>query len=89
MRLLEDAHSGQLSMDRNAVQIKQIHVQLHPGAAPGAAGMAMYRYPASSLSSLANETFTFKGKTYRLGETTYQYPDIDHVIHMADYHEAD
>jgi hypothetical protein len=87
MRIIDDADRGVLSGVRNEVQIKQIWVQLHPGASEQAAGLAMYWCPAARGSSLANEHFSFKGKTYRMGETTQAVPQDDQVMHMAEYHE--
>ena len=84
IRVIEDADRGELSAVRNEVQVKQIWVQLHPGAAEQAAGMAIYWCPFSRGSSLANEQFSFKGKTYRIGETTQLLPQGDRVMHMAD-----
>ncbi len=88
-RLIEDADRGELSPVRNEVQIKQIWVQLHPGAADNAAGLAMYWCPSSHGSSLANEQFLFRGKTYRMGETTEVIPKGGQVMHMAAYHEVE
>lgn len=87
MRVIEDAERGELSAVRNEVQIKQIWVQLHPGAADKAAGLAIYWCPSSLGSSLANEQFSFKGKTYRMGETTELIPQEGQVMHMAEYQE--
>jgi hypothetical protein len=89
MRVIDDADRGELSAVRNEVQIKQIWVQLHPGGADNAAGLAIYWCPSSRGSSLANEQFYFKGKTYRMGETTQLIPQDDQVMHMAEYHEAE
>jgi hypothetical protein len=88
MRVIEDADRGELSAVRNEVQIKQIWVQLHPGASDKAAGLAIYWCPSSRGSSLANEQFSFKGKTYRMGETTELMPQGGQVMHMAEYHEV-
>jgi hypothetical protein len=88
MRIVDEADRGELSEVRNEVQIKQIWVQLHPGAAENAAGLAMYWCPSSRGSSLANEQFTFKGMTYRMGETTVLIPQGGEVMHMAEYHEV-
>ncbi len=88
MRVIEDADRGELSTVRNEVQIKQIWVQLHPGAAHKSAGLAIYWCPSSRGSSLANEQFSFRGKTYRVGETTELIPQDGQVMHMAEYHEV-
>lgn len=88
MRMVDDAGRGELSPVRNEVQIKQIWVQLHPGAAKGAAGLAMYWCPASRGSSLANERFSFKGKTYCIGEPTVSLSQDGQVMHMVEYHEV-
>jgi hypothetical protein len=87
IRIVEEASRGKLAAVRNEVQIKQIWVQLHPGAATGAAGLAMYWCPSARGSSLANEEFSFKGKTYRMGETTQLIRRDKQVMHMAEYHE--
>jgi hypothetical protein len=88
MRMVEEADRGDLSPVRNEVQVKQIWVQLHPGAAEGAAGLAIYWCPCTRGSSLANEQFYFKGKAFRMGETTELIPQDGQVTHMAEYHEV-
>jgi len=88
MRAVEDAARGELSGVRNEVQIKRIWVQLHPGAVKGAAGLATYWCSASSVSSLANEPFSFREKKYRIGEPTLLLPQMGLVMHMAEYHEV-
>jgi hypothetical protein len=88
MRVVEDAGRGELSGVRNEVRIKQVWVQLHPGAADMSAGMAVYWCPASRGASLANELFSFKGRNYRMGETTELLPQDGQVMHIAHYHDA-
>jgi len=88
LRIIEEADRGELSAVRNEVQIKQIWVQLHPGGSDKAAGLAIYWCSSSRGSSLANEHFSFKGKTYRMGETTELIPQEGEVMHMAEYHEC-
>lgn len=89
MRLVDEAGRGELSPVRNEVQVKRTWVQLHPGGSDEGAGLAVYSCPCSSRASLANEDFAFKGKSYRIGETTEQLlsPDGDQVTHIALYHE--
>lgn len=88
MRVVEEADRGELSAIRNEVRIKQIWVQLHPGASDAGAGLAVYWVPASLRASLANEPFAFQEKQYRIGESTEILPSGDEVMHMAAYHEA-
>ena len=88
MRVVEEADRGELSGIRNEVRIKQIWVQLHPGASKSGAGLAVYWVPASRGSSLAAAAFSFNGKKYRIGESTQQIPRDEQVMHMAEYHEV-
>jgi hypothetical protein len=88
MRMVEEAYLGELSGVRDEVRIKQTWVNLHPGASDEGAGMAVYRSPEGQGSPLANERFTFKGGTYRMGETHDLTPEDDHFLHIADYHEV-
>jgi hypothetical protein len=89
MRIVDEAGRGELSPVRNEVQVKRIWVQLHPGGSDEGAGLAVYSCPVSSGASLANEEFVFKGKAYRIGETTEQFHTSDggRVTHIAVYHE--
>ena len=88
MRVVEDADRGELSGVRNEVRIKQIWVQLHPGASKTGAGIAVYWFPSSLASSLTNEEFSFKDKKYRIGESTQQIHRGEEVMHMAEYYES-
>lgn len=89
MRIVDEADRGEMSPVRNEVQVKRTWVQLHPGGSDEGAGLAIYSCPISLRSSLANKVFVFKGKSYRIGETTEQFPTLegDRVTHMAVYHE--
>ena len=89
MRLVDEAARGELSPVRNEVQIKRTWIQLHPGGSEEGAGLAVYTLPLSTGASLANEIFIFKGKSYRIGETTFHSPnpDSDQITHMAVYNE--
>lgn len=89
MRLVDEAARGELSPVRNEVQIKLTWIQLHPGGSEKGAGLAVYTLPLSTRASLANEIFIFKGKSYRIGETTFHSPnpDSDQITHMAVYNE--
>lgn len=86
MRIVEEADRGELSAIRNEVRIKQIWVQLHPGASKAGAGLAVYWVPASLRASLATEPFVFQEKHYRIGESTEIFPSGNEVMHMAEYH---
>jgi hypothetical protein len=88
MRVVEEADRGELSAIRNEVRIKQIWVQLHPGASDTGAGLAVYWVPAPVRASLANEPFVFREKQYRIGESTEILPSGDEIMHMAAYHES-
>jgi hypothetical protein len=88
MRVVEEADRGELSAIRNEVRVKQIWVQLHPGASETGAGLAVYWMPASLRASLANEPFVFQEKQYRIGESTELLPSGDEVMHMTSYHEV-
>lgn len=88
MRVVEEADRGELSAIRNEVRVKQVWVQLHPGASETGAGLAVYWMPASLRASLANEPFVFQEKKYRIGESTELLPSGDEVMHMAAYHDA-
>jgi len=87
-RIAEEAHRGELSGVRDEVRIKQIWVHLHPGAGEDGAGLAVYRSPEGRGSSLANETFTFRNKTYRMGEMRDLTPEDEHLLHIAEYFEV-
>ena len=88
MRMVDEASTGEMSSVRNEVQVKRIWVQLHPGGSDEGAGLAVYSCPSSWRSSLANELFVFKSKSYRIGETTEQFLDAEdeRVTHIAAYH---
>jgi hypothetical protein len=87
-RIAEEAYRGELSGVRDEVRIKQIWVNLHPGAGDEGAGVAVYRSAEGRGSPLANERFSFRGKIYRMGETTDLTPEDDHYLHIADYFEV-
>jgi len=88
-RLVEESECGEMPSVRNEVRIKQIWVQLHPGAANPGAGLAIYWVPASGQTSLDNEPFIFRGKNYRMGESTQPMPAGDQVMHMAVYYATE
>jgi len=88
LRMAEEAHRGELSGVRDEVRIKQIWVNLHPGAGESGAGLAVYRSPESQGSPLAKERFTFRGRTYRMGETADRTPQDGEYLHLADYFEV-
>jgi len=87
-RIAEEAYRGELSGVRDEVRIKQVWVNLHLGAGDEGAGLAVYRSAEGRGMSLANERFAFRGKTYRMGETTDLTLEDDHYLHIADYFEV-
>ena len=87
-RIVEEASCGQLSGDRNGVEIKRVWVQLHPGGSDKGAGLAVYFLPPRSSVSLLNQKFIFKGATYRMGEVLEKGPTAKGILHMAVYYDA-
>jgi|694.fasta_scaffold129852_2 hypothetical protein len=87
MEMFSAAEQGNFSSVRHEVQIKGIWIQLHPGADPSAAGLAVYR-SSDTVSSLASERFEYQGKTYRIGETVEGASGEDGAVNVAPYHEA-
>jgi len=80
------AETGSFSSVRHEVQIKGIWIQLHPGADPSAAGLAVYR-SSDTVSSLANERFEYQGKTFRIGETLEGASGEEGAVNVAPYHQ--
>ena len=86
-RMVDEQRRGGFT-DRNTVKVRGIEVLLYPGAAAGAAGLAVYRHSVDAPVDLAGAPFIHQSTSFRIGHVTQRVSGETSVTCMAEYAEA-